>query len=621
MFMNNNKKPNTSDGLGRLLRQVRVPSKTDDEWQRLENDLFIRLDEQTAPQRSTGVTFAFPRFGAAWAATAALVALSLLGSGVYVAKLSSRQSPSTAGIIHTRGNIMVALANKDPLPIVSLKDNAALTRIIPAGTAISTPDSSSAIIRLDKNSALELLPGSHLVLKKSNASRQLCYLSSGSVLVKVNKRTDGQRFEIQTSTAICRIVGTVFRVDAFDGHQTALSVYQGKVELTPLRGTLGKRALVETGRRLTVSRDKEPVDQMLSDASAPIHDISVLGMLAEEDTKDHAVIEVTSLPNGAKVMVDGEMAGTTPLLIKKRLGDYSVAVYGDGFLPWKKRVTLGSDRFVGVYAPLTPAGEVRRPVPGKKAYTPALAPRRQCEAELALIPEYIEALVDISSGEYQRALGLFDSLWNSGIVDIKGRMCLMEKLNACYAKLGDFNKAVETLEERYQKAQTPRDKGQLLWEMATMRANCLGDYQGAEMALVEFLILQPDALWAHNAYSKLAEIQYYLNKFGSAAETYAKHIATFPDDPDIDRSMYNLARILQIDLNKCEKAVRWYSRLINSFPAGKYYAAAFFRRGECELQMGKPAEAQRDFNKYLSLAPHGMWREACMVNSKKHKQL
>jgi TolA-binding protein len=157
--------------------------------------------------------------------------------------------------------------------------------------------------------------------------------------------------------------------------------------------------------------------------------------------------------------------------------------------------------------------------------------------------------------------------------------------------------------------------------MAIMRANCLGDYQGAEMALVEFLIVQPNAIWAHSAYSKLAEIQYYLAKYENSAETYQKHIAAFPDDPDIDRSMYNLACILGEDLNRCEKAALWYSRLIDSFRASKYRAAAFFRRGECELTMEKFQEAQRDFKTYLSLSPDGIWRETCTMDIKKFKGL
>jgi tetratricopeptide (TPR) repeat protein len=357
--------------------------------------------------------------------------------------------------------------------------------------------------------------------------------------------------------------------------------------------------------------------------SAPIHDISVLSMLAEQSGAETGVLDITSQPDGAMVLINGTMTGKTPFHAKVRRGcDYSVAVYTEGYSPWETHVSIGRDLFCSVHAPLSPA--VAAPplaMPAKKAPALPVALRQQSETELALIPEYIEALVEISSGEYQRAICIFDSLWNSGIVDIKGRMCLMEKVNACYAKLGDFSKAAEALEDRYQKAETPQEKGQLLWEMATMRANCLGDYQGAEMALVEFLIIQPSAIWAHSAYSKLAEIQYYLAKYENAAETYQKHIATFPDDPDIDRSMYNLACILGQDLNRCEKAALWYSRLIDSFHASKYRAAAFFRRGECELNIGKFQDAQRDFRSYLSLSPDGIWRETCAMDIKKFKGL
>jgi TolA-binding protein len=616
-----NKENPAASRLGELLRQVRVPAKTDNEWQRLENDLFVRLDEKTAPGRSFGFSFSLPRFNVAWAAAAALI-LFIAGAGITIALFKNSSPTSFTSIMSVCGSVSVTWAGRGAAQTVSSLENNAFARKAMPGTVISVPGNSSAIIRLGRGSAMELFSGSRLVIKKSNASQQICYLSSGSILVKVTKRTSGQRFEVQTPCAACRVVGTVFKVDVFDGSKTALSVYQGKVMLMPSDGLQGSDTLVETGRQLTVSRDIGPVGRRLSGMSAPIHDISVLGMLAEQTSGETGVLDITSQPDGAMVLINGTMTGKTPFLVKaRRGGDYAIAVYADGYSPWEKRIIIGRDLVCGVNAPLSPAVSEPQPVPVKKVSALPVALRLQSETELALIPEYIEALVDISSGEYQRALCIFDSLWNSGIVDIKGRMCLMEKVNACYQKLGDFTKAAEALEDRYQKAATPVDKGQLLWETATMRANCLGDYQGAEMALVEFLIVQPNAIWAHNAYSKLAEIQYYLGKYENAAETYKKHITTFPDDPDIDRSMYNLACILGQDLNRCEKAARWYSRLIDSFHASKYRAAAFFRRGECELNMGKLQEAQRDFNKYLSMAPDGIWRETCALDIKKYKGL
>jgi TolA-binding protein len=618
----NNKENTAASRLGNLLRQVRVPAKTDTEWQRLENDMFMQLDEKPAHRRSFGFSLSIPRFSVAWAAAAGLVLL-IAGAGISIALLTKNTS-SYASIMSVRGCVSVTWSGRGAAQTVSSLENIASMRKALPGTVISVSGSSSAIIRLGKGSALELFPGSRLVIKKSNESQQVCYLSSGSVLVKVTKRTSGQRFEVQTPCAACRVVGTVFKVDAFDGSKTALSVYQGKVMLMPSAGVQGSDTLVETGRQLTVSRDIGPVGRRVSSISAPIHDISVLGMLAEQGGDETGVLDITSQPDGAMVLINGTMTGKTPFHAKVRRGcDYSVAVFTEGYSPWETHVSIDRDLVCSVHAPLSPAVAAAPPraVLVKKAAVLPVALRQQSETELALIPEYIEALVDISSGEYQHAICIFDSLWNSGIVDIKGRMCLMEKVNACYAKLGDFTKAAEALEDRYQKAETPQDKGQLLWEMAIMRANCLGDYQGAEMALVEFLIVQPNAIWAHSAYSKLAEIQYYLAKYENSAETYQKHIAAFPDDPDIDRSMYNLACILGEDLNRCEKAALWYSRLIDSFRASKYRAAAFFRRGECELTMEKFQEAQRDFKTYLSLSPDGIWRETCTMDIKKFKGL
>ena len=472
---------------------------------------------------------------------------------------------------------------------------------------------------------MELLPGSRLVITSSSPSQQVCFLSTGSALFKVNKRTHGQKFEIRTHCASCRVIGTIFRVDALGDSLTTLSVYQGRVKLTPLHGAQGAEAFVETGRQLTVGPKAQPFARRLTPAAAPIHDISVLGMLLDPTAAGDGLLDIDSQPEGAKVLIDGAMAGKAPLLVKKPRGAYSVVVCAEGYAPWNATVVLDADLVCEVHAHLSslasagkPASRMRRP---SAPVARILDRQEQCEAELQLMPDYVEALVDISSGEYQQALEIFDSLSNSGLVDIKARTCLMDKVNACYSRLGDFEKASEALEDRYQKVSTPQDKGQLLWEMATMRANCLGDYQGAEMALVEFLILQPNALWAHSAYGKLAEIQYYLNKYDVAAETYAKQIATFPDDPDIDKSMFNLACILGQDLNKYEKAARWYSRLIDSFHASKYRAAAFFRRGECEMQMGRKAEAERDFRSYLQMSPDGTWRETCFANISKINSL
>lgn len=481
------------------------------------------------------------------------------------------------------------------------------------GTVVETPSNASAILRLDKSSVLELRPGSKLSITESNQRNQICFLSTGSVLVKVNKRTHDQTFQIKTPCATCRVVGTIFQVDAHGDHSTTLSVFQGKVKFSPAHGIAGSDVFVETGRSVSFGAGCAPDSTALMASASAIHDISILGMLVDYREQSR-LLDISTNPLDAKVLVNGALAGKSPLIVKEPQGPCSIKVCADGYKSWDTSIMSGNNRVIELGAALartdTRVGIIAAPVRTKPD-------RATCEAELQTMPDYIEALVDMSSGEYQAALSIFDSLSNSGSIDISDRMCLMDKINGCYSKLGDFERASEALEDRYQKAQSAADKGQLLWEMATMRANCLGDYQGAEMALVEFLMVSPSAVWAHSAYGKLAEIQYYLHKYDISAATYRRHIATFPDDPDIDKSMFNLACIFDRNLNKGDNAIRWYSRIIDSFHNSKYRAAAFFRRGECELRIGNASDAQRDFRACLHAAPEGNLHEMCAADMRK----
>jgi tetratricopeptide (TPR) repeat protein len=613
--------------LRELLLKVNVPAKREQDWSALENDLFAVLDNDTSAMRRR--IFAFPRAPFAYAAAAALV-LSAVGIGMKVAypQKTIVREPSAVSLISMRGRVAVRWEGKGMWDTLTSLAPATSMKTAKQGTVFAPLAASSAVILLDKGSVVKLFAGSSLTITASTAAKQVCFLANGGVLVKVNKRQHGQGFEIRTPCATCTVVGTIFQVDADAKTSTTLSVYQGKVRMTPHGGPASGAAYVATGRQMTVSRDGAATFGLISESGTPIKDISVLSMLvepseAENGANQGAVVDITSRPDGAKVMINSVMAGTTPLLVKEPAGAYAVVLCRDGYGPFEKTITVGRDRIVNCAADLSPKASVTPALPSQPARGPASAgaQRKQSEEELRLIPEYVEALVNMESGEYQRTLAILDSLSGSGAVDIKQRMCIMETVNACYKKLGDFEHASDLLEDRLQKTDAPQAKGQILWELANMRANCLGDYEGAEMALVEFLIVEPDAMWAHSAYSKLAEIQYYLNKYKSAAETYRKHIATFPDDPDIDRSMYNLACIEGRDLGDCGKAAGWYSRLLNSFHASPYRSAALFRRAECYLQMGKTDDAVKDLRRYLALEPDGIWRGICIGALKKYKVL
>lgn len=615
----------TTRRLRSLLLTVKAPAKQDRDWDRLENDLFAALDvDEHAPARH-GLTIAFPRF--AVYSVAATILLCAAGIGVRALYQKIRSEESIACVASVQGRVAVRWDGTGSWDTLSSARPTAVTAQKKArpGTIFAPLDKSSAIIALDKGSMITLYERSVLTIKSSDRKRQVCFLGSGSVLAKVNKRHVGQVFEVRTPCATCSIVGTIFKVDAASSSKTTLSVYQGKVAMKPLTGPVSVATLVATGRQMSVSENGSVAFGLITESTTPIRDISVLSMLAEhgENGSDsNAVLDVTSTPEGAKVMINNIMAGTTPILIRESWGRYALSLFSEGYEPYEGSVTVGRDRVVRLAAEMSQKSTMPPPAvsPPRRFVSPAMQ-RQKSEEELRLIPDYVEALVNIASGEYQDALAILDSLSGAGVVDLRQRMCIMETINACYRKLGDFQRATDVLEERLAKTDSQRAKGQILWELANLRGNCLGDYEGAEMALVEFLILEPDAMWAHSAYSKLAETQYYLGKYKVAAATYQKHIATFPDDPDIDRSLYNLGCIMGRDLADCGKAAGWYSRLLNSFHASKYRSAALFRRAECYMQMGKTDEAIRDYRAYLALEPDGIWRSVCIGTLKKFKVL
>ena len=97
--------------LGELLKQVRVPAKTDNEWQKLENGLFVRLDEKTTAGRSSGLSFILPRFSIAWAAAAGLL-LFIAGAGITIALLKDNSPTSFASIMSVRGSVSVTWAGR-----------------------------------------------------------------------------------------------------------------------------------------------------------------------------------------------------------------------------------------------------------------------------------------------------------------------------------------------------------------------------------------------------------------------------------------------------------------------------------------------------------------------------
>jgi TolA-binding protein len=187
---------------------------------------------------------------------------------------------------------------------------------------------------------------------------------------------------------------------------------------------------------------------------------------------------------------------------------------------------------------------------------------------------------------------------------------LARKAVECYRSLGDFGATLAARQKERDAAKSPGARGSLLWEIATIKANCQGDYAGAANDLEEYIRTCPDGPWIHEAYDKRAEALYLDGRMPEAVQQFREHIRRFPNSKEIDQSLYYLAEIASHELNNCADAINYFARLVRA-PQGRYRENALFGLAECYVRLGKDEPARKTYQDYIRLFPKGTWRSAC----------
>jgi len=196
---------------------------------------------------------------------------------------------------------------------------------------------------------------------------------------------------------------------------------------------------------------------------------------------------------------------------------------------------------------------------------------------------------------------------------------IMKKISECYKGMGNFQVTLNSLTNRYGKAEDGIEKSNLLWEIINVKANCLQDYEGAEKDITTYIKSYPNGAWIESAYSKLGEIQYITGKYSKAIGTFRYHINLFESSELVEKSIYTLANILRMDVKECEMALKWYSKLLKEYPSSKYYGNTLFERAECYEKLNKNEKARNDYKKYLELFPDGHLKTLCLSRLSSHE--
>gem|GEM_PF-1942924 len=87
---------------------------------------------------------------------------------------------------------------------------------------------------------------------------------------------------------------------------------------------------------------------LLTDSAPAATTAPAQGSSAPPAGPAHGTLKVVSTPQGAKVSIDGDAAGTTPLTVKREVGTYVVSIELSGYAPASRQVELTAGRAVVV---------------------------------------------------------------------------------------------------------------------------------------------------------------------------------------------------------------------------------------------------------------------------------
>ena len=602
--------------VGDLLRRIEPPQKTDAQWSVLESGLFTHLGADARQSREYSLYSPFLRplsFAAGFAVIALGIAVSFLVK-------SPDDSPSSyARLLSVHGSVLVGLTGKKCADTLGGAGGVHGAFHFKKGMSVTTLANGTFIARLDKGSAIEVSPRSQLTFLSIDKKQIAINLTRGSILAKVSKRSADQKFSVVTPSATCVVVGTIFKVDVEapkhdSANSTALTVYEGKVRFIENGVNSKQPRIVATGQRSISGTSMGPVGS-ITESQTPLKNISTLELLVGPQSlgpEISGLVDVSSQPEGAAVLLDNTVVGKTPLLLRKPVGIHTISVSAQGYATSEKSLRIDRDSTSDLTVCLVKtAPACRVAAAAAKSIAPIRLSPIAPESTLVAIPEYVEAMIQCTIGEYQKSLSILESLKNSKPIDLKSKISLTTKINDCYAKLGDFSKALKSLKEKCAASSSVSEKEHYLWEIANMQANCMGDYQGARQTLTQLLAMFPFGKRAADAYKKLAEVQCMQKDFNAAAATYAQFLQKFHDDPERDKIIFYSACIAEEVSHNLKEAVGLYSQIIDKYPQGGYYQSAFFRRGDCLARLGRMIEARGDYKKYLAVDPQGPWSSAC----------
>jgi tetratricopeptide (TPR) repeat protein len=483
-----------------------VLSRSEEQWNNIEESVLNSLQS-----RKRGIIlnreFVFRSFYKPAIAFAAAFVLAISAFLYFYNNNFSRQNiAAELTILNCTGE--VALAGHNISEKTLLKTESSL--ILKPGQILETGADGEITARLEENTGFKLSANSRIEIKQSDKSVMRLLLHSGEALFSVKKRQVGSIFTVQTENAECRVVGTVFEVKACN-EGTTLSVFKGAVRFTDISDKQIS-TIIDAGYCANLANHIIKDNAQIESAESSIRDISLLTLALSSslDSKVPAagLVEFISVPSGASVSVNGQAQGNTPIVMQLPAGVFDVEMTSSGFEKW-----LGSVEVTEKHTSIVSAGMVPDKQFAADTKSPSRANRKTLSPDnFTYRPEYVEACIQITIGEYHKAIGILESLNKNNRLTTAERAGILKQTAVCYKNIGNFNETLRLLKSQYEQAKSDSEKAGILWEMSTIQASCLGDFKGAENTLEKYLQTDSNGRWVTEARARLADVRYLINQ-------------------------------------------------------------------------------------------------------------
>lgn len=209
-----------------------------------------------------------------------------------------------------------------------------------ASDGLVTHTDSRVAAQWGEGSGFLLLADAQLAIDQLDRTSQRLHVERGQVDVRVGPHQPGELMRVRSNAHIMTVRGTWFTVAAA-GERTTVEVLEGVVEVSELDGSASTilrapaRAVFGQGGHVSSS----PVDAR---EMAQLREHAHVNLMSPAELIASGTFTVDTKPAG-EVAVDGVELGSSPLTVRRPLGNHYVEVARPRYKPVRQWITVGAE--------------------------------------------------------------------------------------------------------------------------------------------------------------------------------------------------------------------------------------------------------------------------------------